>query len=152
MNAQRLLEGMVARGFAVSLEGEHLAVSPKSRLTPKIRDALKAHKPELVSLLQCGNAFALGAFALGGADAPAERVGSIEEARERLNRLEAAKGTAGACRSIWRASRRLERGPNTKALWRQMNASDRRVLAVCGALLDCGLDPDETLNEGETKR
>ncbi len=58
MNAQQLLEGMVARGFAVSLNGEHLAVSPKSSLTPEMRDALKAHKSEIVSLLSHGNAFA----------------------------------------------------------------------------------------------
>jgi len=137
MDARHLLEGMAARGFAVSLEGEHLAVSPKSRLTPKIRDALKAHKPELVSLLQCGNP-----FAPRGADAPPD---ALDESRQRLARLEKALGTEGAARAIFRAAYDLER--KQAGFWALLGRESRHELAICAALLDNGLDPLEGENQ-----
>lgn len=72
------------------------------------------------------------------ADAPPD---ALESARARLARLEAALVTAGACRSIWRASRRVER--EQPGFWAGMNARSRNELSVAYALLDCGLDPLE---------
>jgi len=133
MDAWHLLEGMAARGLSVSLEGEHLAVSPKSYLTPKLCDALKAPKSELVSLLQCGDPFAL-AVANAPPDAPEEHAQNIEKARLRLKRLDKLGGSAGAGRAICRASRRLEGEQGD--FWRRLSASERHTLAVCAALLD----------------
>jgi len=127
MDARHLLEGMAARGFAVSLEGEHLAVSPKSRLTPKMRDALKAHKPELVSLLSHGNPFAQG---IGGAFVAKPKPRGLPVGADELGE------TRAACRAIYAATRHIEaRNPR---FWRRLNASERHALAVCVALLGEG--------------
>ncbi len=141
MNAPQLLETLTSRGAVVSFDGGTLWVKPRDVLTPALRDEVRRLKPELVSLLQHGNVFAQGAVAASVADAsPDEHAQSIEEARERLTRLESARGMAGACRSIWRASRRLE--CERPGLWRRLNASDRHALAVCVALLDAGEVPE----------
>ena len=66
--------------------------------------------------------------------APDERAQSIEKARLRLKRLDKLRGSAGTCRAIWRASRRLEREQGD--FWRRLNASERHNLAVCVALFD----------------
>ncbi len=136
MDAWHLLEGMAARGLSVSLEGEHLAVSPKSYLTPKLCDALKAHKSELVSLLQCGDPFAVANAPPDAPEehAPEEHAQNIEKARLRLKRLDKLGGSAGASRAICRASRRLEGEQGD--FWRRLSASERHTLAVCAALLD----------------
>lgn len=59
---------------------------------------------------------------------------TLEAARTRLTQLEQLQGSAGACRAIWRASRRLER--ERLDFWRRANASERHTSAVCVALLD----------------
>lgn len=156
MDARHLLEGMTARGFAVSLEGEQLAVSPKSGLTPKLRDALKAHKRELVSLLSHGNPFAQGAGTPSvadakpqprglplGADAPPDAPTNADENRSRLNRLEGVLGTEGAARAIWRAAYDLER--TQAGFWALLGRESRHTLAICAACLDNKIDPLECL-------
>ncbi len=127
MDAQHLLEGMAARGFTVALEGEHLAVSPKSGLTPKLRDALKAHKSELVSLLSHGNPFAQG---IGGASVAKPQPRGLPVGADEL----AEHGAA--CLAIAAAAWHIEaRNPH---FWRRLKASERHALAVAFALLGEG--------------
>jgi hypothetical protein len=154
MDARHLLEGMAARGFAVSLEGEHLAVSPKSGLTPKLRDALKAHKSELVALLAHGNPFAqpdVPPLEDAPPDArPQPKAQPLDENRNRLNRLESLLGSENAAGAIYAATQHIKaRNPD---FFRQLKRESRHELAICAALLDNGLEPDETRSEGETLR
>lgn len=143
MDARHLLEGMAARGFTVALEGEHLAVSPKSGLTPKLRDALKAHKSELVSLLSHGNPFAVRVDAQGAGAVSGAPPGALEALRGVPIGADELEETGAACRAIWRAARHIEaRNPT---FWRRLDASDKHALCVAFALLDAGLLPDETL-------
>lgn len=41
-------------GFKFEREGNGLAVSPASKLSPEMRDALRRHKPELLAILPEG--------------------------------------------------------------------------------------------------
>ena len=50
--AVELLTDLRERGLRLRAEGERLLVAPKGALTPEIRDALVAHKSEILPLLQ----------------------------------------------------------------------------------------------------
>jgi hypothetical protein len=47
----KLLADLQAKGFTLAVVGDGLKVSPASRLTPAMRDAIKANKPALVKQL-----------------------------------------------------------------------------------------------------
>jgi hypothetical protein len=51
MQAADLLADLRARGFTLSREGGGIRVSPRCRLSPEIRSAIRAHKAELLALL-----------------------------------------------------------------------------------------------------
>ncbi len=129
MNAPELLATLRGRGARLTVRtgdgGAVLNVAPRG-ITSDLSGEVARFKPSLLELLEGERREREGAQAL-----------ELEEARERLNWLERAKSTAGACRSIWRASRRLE--CERPGLWRRLNASDRHELAVCVALLDASL-------------
>lgn len=50
--AAELLTDLRERGLKLRVDGERLLVAPKAALTPDIREALVAHKSELLTLLQ----------------------------------------------------------------------------------------------------
>ena len=52
MDAPTTLHLLVNGGFAVGIDGENLTVRPVSRLTDKLRQAIRANKPELLALLR----------------------------------------------------------------------------------------------------
>ena len=52
MQAQALLSTLGEQGITVRHDGDQLAVGPKSRLTPELREELLSHKPELLTLLR----------------------------------------------------------------------------------------------------
>ena len=51
MSAQVILERLHDLGVTVAIEGDRLAVQPKERLTPELRQAIREHKPDLMRLL-----------------------------------------------------------------------------------------------------
>jgi hypothetical protein len=55
MNAARLLSNLTGQGFALSVEGERLIVSPSSRLNETVRAEIRTHKAELLTLLLAAN-------------------------------------------------------------------------------------------------
>lgn len=133
MNARELLQTIEARGGVATLTGEgraaKITVAPR-QVARELLPELQKFKPSLLELLQLER----GTARESGEEAARRE---LEEARLRLTRLEVAKGTAGGCRSIWRAARRLE--CERPGLWRRLDASDRHSLAVCVALLDAAL-------------
>ncbi len=52
MQAQALLSTLGEKGITVRHDGDQLAVGPKSRLTPELREELRDHKLELLTLLR----------------------------------------------------------------------------------------------------
>lgn len=132
MNAHRLLENIEARGGVATVHGKghaaKISVAPRSVAREFLSD-LQRFKPSLLELLEA----APSPDALRHA-APDEGAQSIGKARLRLKRLDKLRGSAGACRAIWRASRRLEREQGD--FWRRLSASERHALAVCVALFD----------------
>jgi hypothetical protein len=52
VNAANLPAELVPEGFTVSVEGEGIRVTPESQLTPKIRRAIAATRPELLAPLR----------------------------------------------------------------------------------------------------
>lgn len=52
MSAQSILEQIGNLGLSVSIEEDRLAVRPKERLTPELRQAIREHKAEILRLLQ----------------------------------------------------------------------------------------------------
>lgn len=52
MKAEELLAQVEALGVVVSLDHEHLRLRPKSRLTPELIEDLRAHKVELLGLVE----------------------------------------------------------------------------------------------------
>lgn len=55
MTAEELLNEVKALGVAVTLDRHELVLRPKSRLTPEIVEELRAHKAELLDLLDLQN-------------------------------------------------------------------------------------------------
>lgn len=51
IEALQLLEDLLEDGFSVSVEGDALAVAPRSRITDTLREQIQAAKPALVDLL-----------------------------------------------------------------------------------------------------
>jgi hypothetical protein len=51
MEANRLLEELRCGGFSIAVEGNGVRLSPASRLTPELRQAIRVHKAELIALL-----------------------------------------------------------------------------------------------------
>ena len=51
MNAARLLSNLTGQGFALSIEGERLIVSPSSRLSETARAEIRTHKAEILAML-----------------------------------------------------------------------------------------------------
>ena len=51
MNAVELLTDLAERGIQATGEGEHLRVRPRSALTPELIEEIRAHKAELLALL-----------------------------------------------------------------------------------------------------
>lgn len=51
MTSTELLVDLRRRGLALTPEGVHLRVAPKSRLTPALREAIAASRDELLALL-----------------------------------------------------------------------------------------------------
>src|SRR5262245_63434904 len=56
--AVELLEGLRRRGFALAPEGDSLRITPSSRLSPELRQAIRAHRAELLALLRWDQAAA----------------------------------------------------------------------------------------------
>lgn len=52
MNASMIIESLTARGFALAIVAEGIRVTPSSALTDADREAIRAHKPQLLALLQ----------------------------------------------------------------------------------------------------
>lgn len=52
MRAEELLAEIEALGVVVSAEHDHLRLRPKSRLTPELIELLRAHKTELLGLVE----------------------------------------------------------------------------------------------------
>ena len=52
MKAEELLAEVEALGVVVSVDHEHLRLRPKSRLTPELIEDLRAHKTELLGLVE----------------------------------------------------------------------------------------------------
>jgi hypothetical protein len=53
MAALPLLDELRAAGFVLAVEGEaDIRIAPASRLTPELRDRIRAHKPELLRVLR----------------------------------------------------------------------------------------------------
>jgi tubulysin polyketide synthase-like protein len=55
MHADTLIESLSTRGFTIRAEGDAVKVSPSSALTAEDRQAIKAHKAELLNLLTSGH-------------------------------------------------------------------------------------------------
>jgi hypothetical protein len=51
MGAAQFLHNLQSQGFSIQLQTDHLLVSPKEKITDSIRDTIRQHKPELISLL-----------------------------------------------------------------------------------------------------
>src|SRR5208283_385818 len=51
MRAYVILERLHNLGVTVAIEGDRLAVQPKERLTPELRQAIREHKPDLMRFL-----------------------------------------------------------------------------------------------------
>ena len=47
-----LTETLIEKGFTVALDGDRLAVTPKTRLTDDLRDFIRSNKSQLISELQ----------------------------------------------------------------------------------------------------
>ena len=77
MGARDLLADAAEAGLTIAADGDHLVISPASRLTQTMRDALRQAKPELLALLRealpapAKAANQEAAHALAGADSPA---------------------------------------------------------------------------------
>lgn len=54
MNAAHLLDDLTERGIRVRPDGDVLRLKPKSKLDERLLEEVKAHKPELLSLLNSG--------------------------------------------------------------------------------------------------
>lgn len=52
MKAEELLAEVEALGVVVTLDPPDLVLRPKSRLTPQLVDQIRAHKPELLDLVE----------------------------------------------------------------------------------------------------
>jgi site-specific DNA-methyltransferase (adenine-specific) len=53
MNMIAFYKELIAQGFCLSIEpGDGLGVSPKDKITPELRDAIRSRKPELLDFLQ----------------------------------------------------------------------------------------------------
>lgn len=51
MDADRLLKAIQTQGYTLAVEGEQLRLTPASRLTAELREAIRAHKAELLALM-----------------------------------------------------------------------------------------------------
>lgn len=52
MGARELMAELIGCGLSVHAQGDKLLISPRERLTPEIREAVTASKPELMALLR----------------------------------------------------------------------------------------------------
>jgi hypothetical protein len=94
MTAAKLLADLTRQGFNLTPEGDGIGVRPASRLTGQQREAIRAHKPALLTLLAAPRP--TPAFAWDQAEA--ERL--LAQLREVLSRVEraVAAGTAPSAR------------------------------------------------------
>jgi hypothetical protein len=111
-----LLEELEAVGITVTLEGAYLKVCPASRLTPGLRERLKAEKAEL-------------AAALKEREAAVAAEAEAEEAEAPWNWLEEYAGAP--------ATRKTLRIENLPALRRRLEAQAWEVTQRAGYELDC---------------
>jgi hypothetical protein len=145
---QTLIKEIEARGASIRADEGALKVANDDALTDALRGEIRAHKAELLTLLQHGNAFA-DQTEPQSAQLPSD----LQAARCRvlLAALDAATSEAPA--KIAAASKRLH--PTLQA----MTHSNRHELAIALACLDCEIDPGALLashgleeNAAETNR
>jgi hypothetical protein len=86
MTATELLDDLACRGFTLAREGDGIRLTPATRLTVDLRQAIAAHKPALLALL-AGPDRPSGGFAWDQAEA--DRL--LARLREALARVEAAR-------------------------------------------------------------
>jgi hypothetical protein len=133
MNAQEIFAKTKRLKISLWCEGDALKYeAPRGALTDELRAAIRAHKPELLALLQHGNAFA---DQTESEPQSAQLPSDLQAARCRflLDALDAATPEAPA--KIAAASKRL------RPTLQRMNHSDRHELALALACLDCEIDP-----------
>jgi hypothetical protein len=51
MNAEQLHQALQAQGYSLAVEGNRLRLYPACRLTAELREAIRAHKAELLALV-----------------------------------------------------------------------------------------------------
>ncbi|HKI36280.1 MAG TPA: hypothetical protein VKA46_30765 [Gemmataceae bacterium] len=83
MTTTELLAELACQGFSLTPDGDGIRVTPASRLTAELREAIKTHKAELLALLEGREE---PDTALAWDQAEAERL--LAELRDRLARLE----------------------------------------------------------------
>jgi hypothetical protein len=135
MNAQEIFAKTKRLKISLWCEGDALKYeAPRGALTEKLRAAIRANKPELLAMLQHGNAFA------DQAEPQSAQLPSDPQAarcRVLLDALDTATPEAPA--KIAAASKRL------RPTLQRMNHSDRHELALALACLDCEIDPGTLL-------
>jgi hypothetical protein len=63
MGAEALLQKLIAAGISLTVRGEALVASPRNRLTVELRVQIRAHKADLIQVLQRQEAISLANLA-----------------------------------------------------------------------------------------